>query len=144
MLGKTGYSLAPTVKLVGKSTNLPNTMPFKVQGVINTSVWRPPTARGSTTSTAGAGLPAGSPVIAGLGPGMEREVAEAAWTHVTAGTAAAEARVVWESVEDTLMWFTCSATYHGGKLGVRSDCGGYGLVIEEALEFTVRSWRGAG
>jgi Zn finger protein HypA/HybF involved in hydrogenase expression len=83
-------------------------------------------------------------VILDIGPGMEPGVAEAAWAHVVAGTPAAGTRVLWERVTDTLQCFTCSATYHGDKLGLCPDCGGNGLVVEQAPEFSVRAWKGTG
>lgn len=82
-------------------------------------------------------------VILDVGPGMELGVAEAAWAHVVAGTRAAQAIVRWERVADTLLCFGCSATYHGSKLDTCPVCGGNGLVVEQAPEISVRSWRGA-
>lgn len=82
-------------------------------------------------------------VILDLGPGMEQGVVEAAWDHVMAGTPAARAIVRWERVADTLLCFGCSATYHGSKLDICPVCEGNGLVVEQAPEISVRSWRGA-
>ena len=79
-----------------------------------------------------------------LGHEMELQIAEAAWEHVTRGTPAAGAQVQWVQIADQLVCFACSVTYHGGKLDTCPECGGNGLVIGEAPQFAVGSWRGTG
>lgn len=108
--------------------------------------WRPPVHELGLVSEAAARVLEGTEgrrltaVVLGVGSGAAREVVAAAWARVTAGTEAEAAAVTWVEIADTLQCFACGAAYHGGKLDVCPSCGGNGLVVDAAPDFSILDW----
>lgn len=81
-----------------------------------------------------------SRVVLGMGPGVNRAAAEAAWAVAASGTAVARARVDWVRVDDVLVCLDCEHEFTGGRLTRCPSCGGNGLVVGPAAEITVLDW----
>lgn len=94
-------------------------------------------ARGLIDEVAGAPV---SAVVLAIGPKVERDVAETAWTTAVAGTSVEGARLEFVDVLDELQCLDCSHTYPGDRLSQCPKCGATGLVVGEAEEVSVASW----
>lgn len=79
-------------------------------------------------------------VVLGVGPGVNRAAAEAAWAVAASGTAVARARVDWVRVDDVLVCLDCQREFTGGRLSVCPSCGADALVVGPAAEVTVLEW----
>jgi Zn finger protein HypA/HybF involved in hydrogenase expression len=77
-----------------------------------------------------------------LGPGMDPEVASAAWAQASAGTAAGGAAVTWAEALDTLRCLDCGRDYPGDRLARCPACGGDGLVVDAAPQVAITAWNG--
>ncbi|HLZ37445.1 MAG TPA: hydrogenase/urease maturation nickel metallochaperone HypA [Mycobacteriales bacterium] len=79
-------------------------------------------------------------VVFEIGPGMDSEVVDAAWTSTVAGSGLAGAEVRWEQVQDALACLSCGSEYRGSALTPCPSCGGSGLVVTAAPEIAIVEW----
>ena len=94
-------------------------------------------ARGLIDEVAGATVTA---VVLAIGPDVERDVAQQAWTQAVDGTSVAGATLTFIDVLDELQCLDCAHTYPGDRLSQCPKCGATGLVVGEAEEVSVASW----
>lgn len=88
---------------------------------------------------ASAGAPVGR-AIGRFGPGVDPEVVQEVWEHMTEGTPAEGALLTLEPAVGEMQCFTCAEHYEGAKLDPCPACGGSGLPVVDPPEFVVAAW----